>query len=365
MGGALIAGIYIVVTIACVGMATMSTYFGYVTLLKYMALPFAVVVALGLVACDIKILMQRRDGKSVFWTVAMLLLLTALSAGSNFNYFYTNFMREGVVSERLQMAQQNFDANVRTALTAVDGETKPFRDQKAAIERLLVTLTNEVTDPRNEGWGTRALGYLKEITDLLDQLKQPIQGGRPPASRSKPQENLAFLERIKGQVNSAVAAAEKTDPFIAVSRRIETARADQLQSISKLNVSSPLELVSYQDKINAIKAFEAVAIAIERDVRDTFNRQRKPVTIQMRPTRHEGIELDTIPNTLRMALVERPNDLAALMAAALAVLIDIIPLLFALAFIQKISDEDEPDTGRDKVTTGRKPGILRPRSSAR
>jgi hypothetical protein len=246
MGAAIIALIYMFVTAACVGMATYSTYFGYLSLLDVVALPFALVIALGLLACDIAILRQRRDGLPVRWIVMMLLLLTALSAGSNFNYFYTNFMRDTIVSARLQLADRDFDANTRAALNAIDKETRPFREATAEINRILNILSSEVTDPRNEGWGTRAQANLKEIYDRLSRLNERVQEGKLPPPKAARKENEAALEIIKGKVGASLMAAEKANPFLRVSDRIEAAKRRQAEQSKAQNSPSPSSLVNYQ-----------------------------------------------------------------------------------------------------------------------
>src|SRR5262249_23028421 len=98
--------------------------------------------------------------------------------------------------------------------------------------------------------------------------------------------------------------------------------------------------VTYRDRIEAMKSWADITLETYGLINHRLTRPLPQPSI----VGTEDLELDTVPKVLRLVLKERPNDVAAVVVFGLALLIDIIPLLFALALIwpaQKGSTQDD------------------------
>lgn len=325
---AVIGLLYILISITCVAVSGWSTYYGFLVLLQELTLPVTGVIVAGLFICDLAILKARQQGQSILGATFVLLLFVAASAASNFNYFYTNFMRQDVVAGRLQEAARTFDENMRLAENAIRAKaTLPAAI--ASIRDDLRRLSDEVRDPSAKGFGPRARPLVTQIVGKT-QIQEPAL---PPAG-APPEVNEKVLATITERVNAKIAAMSEGDPLMRVLGSIEQKKAQQQQRLKIAALAQDSIDAGVWARIAAIDAWENDTLLVEREVRQALTLAGSPATITLKkPTSSTGTGLGSIPDSIRSGFFEMPNPFATVLAASAAVMIDIIPLLVALFLV--------------------------------
>lgn len=333
----IVALIYLFITVTCVAVSGLSTYYGFEALLKDLTLPVTAVIVAGLLASDLAILSARQKGESIAGAVFVLLLFTAASAASNFNYFYTNFMRNDVVSDRMTLAAERFVQNARAAENALRPRTSGPQQQIDAINEDMRRLTDEVRDPANQGFGNKA-------RVVLDRLlaSTGIQPPKTPTGASK-EVNEQALATIESRVAQKVQELRGKDPVMRVLLAIETKRKAQDDLLQQLR--DPNNNADFGSKISAIEQWRGDTVDIQGQSNALLGAGQ---TLTLEPVLATGIELNSIPNTIRSGFVERPNTYVTVLAALTAVMIDIVPLLVALFLVRKSRSGSTRDDGGSK-----------------
>jgi hypothetical protein len=154
-----------------------------------LAIPITIVIAAGLLACDLALLSWKRLGSSLLAIILVLFMFTTFSAISNFNFFYTNYMRDRLAAERLDYASMKLANNIAQAEMVLNGELKPTtREQQ--IRQELRNLKNEINDI-TKGFGPRAQDHLNNIKKYLLPNKIAIMT-LPPVGATKQKNNEVY-----------------------------------------------------------------------------------------------------------------------------------------------------------------------------
>ncbi|MFM9942760.1 MAG: hypothetical protein ACKVP7_25060 [Hyphomicrobiaceae bacterium] len=364
MGAVVIALTYFLITALCVAMSAISTFYGYETMLGTLTLPFTVVVAAGLFACDISILDRRSKGLSIIGPAFVLLVFTALSAASNFNYFYSREMRKDLAAERLATATLVFENNMKAAETLLRGQMQ-LPAIRSEIEKERSNLANEVQNEK-KGFGQKANTHIENIRVLLRRIPREIVAWTPPPPPANEQRNKAALVDFNRIVDEALTFAEKEDPWSKGLAEIDLARKDQVKVVAK---SSALDILDpAAADVEAVKEIGLITQRVDRSITSIFELQKKPRTsLAMVPTRTEGVQLNNIMASLKSGFIERPDIGKTAFAAAAAVLVDLLPLIFALVLVRPTrkprgaaSDEPEEDVSFVAGPRGAREPVRRP-----
>jgi hypothetical protein len=335
---AIIALIYIVITMACVAMSAWSTYHGYESMFREITILVTIVICAGLLACDIAILSWRRHGRSVVGIVLLLLMFTIFSAASNYNFFYTNFQRDRFAAQRIEEAKRVFDDNMSLAETTLNHELRKS-GRRQGIEGALQNLRNEVQDPSNRGFGPRAKELLAKLHEALKPNDFQEPSGVAPGQTYK--RNQEVLEVIERRVQEKLDTDENHAPVLDGLAAIKELRDKQTRAFKALP-STPTLLSSdyYKARIGAIKSLGEDTSEISRRITQILASRGKSEQISLKSVSDAGIELNEILVSARSGLQPENQPIAAALAT-LAVLIDIIPLLFAMVFVNATVADQE------------------------
>lgn len=365
MGAAIIALTYLLITVLCVYMSTVATYNGFLNMFGQLTVPLTAVVAAGLFASDMAILDRRRRGRGILGPIFVLLVFTAASFVSNFNYFYSAEMSKDLAADKLETATRVFDDNMATVATALNKEmTLPRIKQDIAKE--LQNLAIEIKDAKR-GFGPNAKAIMDRIYGHIRRIpRDNFPPMTTPPTSAKDAENLKALADFEQRVNEALRLADGQDPWAKALAEVERARTTEkaqiLRKAAALDAPDPAA-----EGRAAVQQLALLTQRVERNVQQVFEQRNSKAAFELRPTSAAGTKLNNITESLKSGFVDMPSPGKTAFAATAALLIDLFPLIFALVLIRppkrnKADAEADVDatvaTGPGKVPE-RRPPILR------
>ena len=312
--------IYYLLVFLCIGISLFLTYYGFERTFKELTLPFTIVIGLLLFAADF--LIQRNRERGLSWVPAFVLFLLAavFSSLSNFNYLYTNFMTNDVLAATVREQYRVFQddlTNTRTQLMdqpAVSAEE--FRRQR--IENELQNMWTQMNDSARLGCGERCAGHIDSINALLGEnvteLRRPGPGSSP-AQRKRFYD--AFQNRVEETLNN-----QKT-----------TSRLQEIQSVVSL-IDDRLAYFGNAD--DALRAGADLKILSQlSDDTEKVERAANAVLPDGQKVDHRYIDptlgrLGEIVYSLKNGFVEVPRLSVTIMALVLSIIVDFIPIIYAL-----------------------------------
>lgn len=331
MGGVVVALTYFLITGLCVWMSAISTYNGYLSTFHSLTLPFTIVVAAGLFACDYVILDRRSKGLSIWGPAFVLLLFTAMSAASNYNSFYSSLMSGEIASARTKTAQQVFENNLKAVETAIKRELR-LPAIRAEIEKDRSNVANEIQNQK-KGFGAEARRYIESIRGHLRSIPREIVVWTPPAPPGTDAGNKAALTDFNRIVDEALRQAEAADPWSKGLDEIKRARTEGDRILR--GVAAPAASSNSDANIKAVDEIALITRRLEQNILQIFDTTAKQrPAISLVPVATDGMKLFDLAESIRSGFYERPNIWKTWLAAAAAVMIDVLPLIFALVLIK-------------------------------
>ncbi len=328
-------------------MSAISTYLGLETTLKQLTILATIVISCGLLACDIAILNWRQRGYSLLGIILLLFLFASFSGISHFNFFYTNFMRDGLAQERVAAAKVVFDTNMTISETLLDLELQPILQNHAKIRTELEDLRKEVDEDKNRGFGQKALDRIKALQAALQP--NPVQEPKLPPTGASKSVNDDALKLISERVSDRLKEDLQRHTILVDGKKYVSGLRLRLEKITNDLPPSPIlfDANYYKSRITAIQAMQADVLELERRIGQIFQLRNKTPPKLTRPVGYDGIELNTFKSSIESA--SRPeNNLIGVMLAILSVVIDLIPLLFALVFVRPAPVAPPPVAKEDK-----------------
>ncbi len=312
--------VYYLLVLLCIGISLFLTYFGFEKTFGPLTPYFTAVIGLLLFAADY--LMQRNRERSLPWAPAFFLFLLAatFSSVSNFNYLYTNFMTSDVLSTTVREQYRVFSSdltNTRARLNAVDAIGEET-DRRARISTELEQMWRQMNDPGRPGCSTRCEGHIRAINALLGVQVTDL---RRPGSSSTPEARKEFYDTFSGLVAEAQENSSVAGPY---------------QNIRAVISEIDERLTFYGDPDDAIRAGADLSILSQlSDDSEKIERNANAVLPTGPEVDHTFIDptlgrLGEIVYSLKNGFVEVPNLSATIMALILSIVVDFVPILFAL-----------------------------------
>jgi hypothetical protein len=317
----ILTAIYYFIVVILAAISGILSYYGVKLLLGDFAIPFAVVISLSLIAANIVIQRDRRNGHGPLPGLLMLTLAASLSFLSNFNVVYTNQMRKDVAQEAVSESYELFRGNLTRAKSVLAGSSQVEleRRQLASFNAELQNLRAQILDPENRGVGPLAEVHMDKIEGMLGA---PLTSLRPPPSSAPDPELIAWFNRYSTLAREAFqtkagagSAAELNDVLGLIDKNLdqfEPPSDAQGQDLSLLReyATRSQEVIR---QANALLPGEEQVKLIEIDFLDG--------------------RLGELMYTLRNGFVERPNPSATYFSSFIAAFVDLFPVCFAfLAF---------------------------------
>ena len=329
MGNNIISILYYLLVISCVLISVYLSYYGYLSSFSDLALPFTVIIGIGLLGSDILIQRRKVDGRSLFTPLLLFALFSFFSAVSNFNFLYTNFMEDDVVKQTLDRQYSIFrDDLVDTRDKLLQLDSYRFTEEKRVeLDRELARLRTQINDSLRPGCGERCRLHISKIEEIL---------GKPMTELAIParQASLSTVNDWYDRVRIAALA-----DFQTITNTNEFPRLEAL--LAKINAL----LLEYDDPQRSLA--RNVGLPVLRTLSEEskeVQRQSNALFPDNEKIKHTEIDvtlgrLGEIVYSLENGLVQAPNLGASIMSALLSIVIDIFPVFFALVAFSS-------DTGR-------------------
>lgn len=320
--------IYYILVIACVGVSSYLSYFGFRASFGELALPFTFILGVGLFGSDALLQVARERGRSVVPALMIFTCFAVFSTISNFTHIYTNFMQADVVRSALDSQYAVFrDDLVATRERLI--ETPAFtstREGRAELERELARLDDQATDPLRFGCGERCQIHLTRISELLGK---PLADTAIPPLGSDPAAVRAWLENVH---------------FAALRDFDQLSSTNGYPALSALVADIDAALLAYQTPDQALAANQGLEILGKLAEESAEVQRRANAVLPPPPVEHTAINrslgrLGEVPYAIENGFFERPNPLATIVSLILAAIVDIFPVIFALVAFS-------PDAGR-------------------
>ncbi len=311
--------VYYLLVFLCIGISVYLTYFGLERTFGPLTIYFTAVIGLLLFAADYLIQRQKEQGLS--WAPPLLLFLVAatLSGLSNFNYLYTNFMRDDVLAATVREQYRVFQADLtetRARLTNVEA-VRLETDRRARIETELRQMWTQMNDPARPGCGERCAEHIDSINALLGT---PVTDLVRPGPSSSASEIKRFYDEFRNLVYDTLENSSVAGPFQAI-RSVVSQIDERLQY--------------YGNADDALRAGKDLGILSKlSDDSDKIERDANALLPAGQEVEHAFIDptlgrLGEIVYSLKNGFLEVPNLSTTIMASILSVMVDFIPILYA------------------------------------
>ncbi|MCY4306496.1 MAG: hypothetical protein OXC62_17225 [Aestuariivita sp.] len=324
--------VYYLLVFLCIGISLYLTYYGFEKTFQGLTIPFTIVIGLLLFAADY--LIQRNRERGFPWVPAFFLfLLAAVFSGlSNFNALYTNFMTVDVVAatvrEQYRIFQQDL-TNTRTRLME-QPEVREEDERQKQLENELQNTWTQMNDAERLGCGERCARHIDRINELLGENITELRRPGPDSSWSQRKQ---FYDTFRNRVLETLRNQNATGPLqdIRSVMRLIDDRLERSESaidaLQKTGFSSNLTLSAEDGEIKMLSQLSSYTEDVEREANTVLPNNQKVNHQYIDPTLGR---LGEIVYSLKNGFVEVPRLSATIMAAILAIMIDFIPILYAL-----------------------------------
>lgn len=334
MGNNVVSLFYHIIVAVCVFLSITFSYYGLDRMMGSYALLGALLIGLVLCAADILLRTNRLRGRSLMAPLALLLIGASLSFVSNFNHLYTQAMQRDVATLTMAQSYDNFHANLSSARVSLTKapQYREIQEQRQALDSELEQLYEQITDPNNSGIGPRARQHIDRVYEILGrrltQYARPGRGAAMPLIEAWYQRfaNAAREElqlQFRSGPESRFARAEK----MIVDALAEYERPQNLSSLERLDPNILSQMSARSNEIMTV-----VSTLTARD-------------IQARPIDMFDGRLGEIEYSLHNGFIERPNIGTTLVTTAISLVVDFLPLIFALAAFHNTDDRPQRRPG--------------------
>lgn len=320
MGSNVIILLYYLLTITCVIISSILSYFGFLSTFGAITTLFVIVIAIGLFGADALIQRARAGGSSIWMPLLLFFGFAIFSGASNFNALYSNFMKRDAVVAALDNQLQYFRDDLVSTRQRLAGDARMQRvlQLRTDLDRELARLKDQVSDPMRPGCGPRCYQHLSNIEGLLGKRLTDL--AVPQAGSSLEVISSWYLR---------VASAVENDFSAMVSSGNEGELSDLIRLIDESLenfAESPTEL-SKSRGLNALQEMADISSNVERRANAVLNANP--------PLEHRRIDaslgrLGELAYSFRNAFVEMPNPFATFISLILGLVVDIFPVAFAL-----------------------------------
>lgn len=337
--------LYACILLLSIGISGYLSYHGLLTTANEITLPLVIFLMTVILAMDLAISYYRSVGRPI-WIFAMGIWSVAafFSIASNFNFLYTNFMREEVAAETVadQLGVYRDDlVSTRAILLELD----PVQQARQAQTDLAVELDNlyrQIGDPLRPGCGERCQQHLQEIQSILGQ---PITDLAIPPVGSDPEVVQEWYDRYRA------AAEDQLETRTTATRYSEVTMLARQIDEYLVEFSNPRQVISEKGGLDALAELSNTSRDVEREANTLLSEGQ---IIEHTPIDPALGQLGEIVYSFQNGFVDRPNPMATTLSMIMASIVDVLPLLIAFALFGKGRLERPVKSTADRGRGGRK-----------
>lgn len=271
------------------------------------------------------------------WFLAMIWCTAAFfSIASNFNFLYSNFMRDNVtqstVTAQLSIFRDDLVAT-RARLDALDS-TQFAMHTRTRLKVELDNLRNQINDPLRPGCGEECRGHMNEVERIIGG---EVTNFQIPAIGSNMDVVNAWFTRY------STAATEILSESLNATQYPAIANLKQRIDDALLRYDSVARIMANEGGLSALPNMAATSLEIERQANTLLPEGDVSDHRDIDPTLGR---LGEIVYAFQNGFGEMPNPMATTVSLILASAVDILPFLLSFALFGKGRLEKPVPTNR-------------------
>lgn len=311
---------YYLIVLTCVGISVYLTYFGFLRTFQELTLPFTIVIGLLLFSADFLIQRNRESGYPIAPGIILFIIAAIFSGMSNFNYLYTNFMTRDVLVSTMRDQYAVFttdlaDTRVRLGQSPAMIEGRFLRSQ---VDTELDQLWEQMADPARPGCGPRCEQHIETLVSLV---ASPMTDLARPGTGASPDEKRAFFETVQSLIQTTL------------NRRPEIRAYEEIAALQTF-IGERLRFFGTADDalregagLERLSELSEASREVERRANALLPSDHSVDHTHIDPTLGR---LGEIVYSLQNAFIEAPNRAVTILSSILAMIVDVIPVAFAL-----------------------------------
>lgn len=340
-----IISIYAVILTLGVSISGYLSYEGLLRTASEITLPLVVLLMAIIFVMDATISYFRTTERRYMLPLLIWMVAAFFSIASNFNFLYSNFMREDVakstVTEQLAVFRDNL-VNTQSSL-AKHSLVERSGEVRSDLLLELDSLRDQINDPLRPGCGQECRIHMAEIERILGR---PITNFAVPGIGS-PMETVNDWYSRYGNAAKEILFVSQQDSGVTEIFRLMGDIDDYLEDFE-----SPEQVLSSKGGLEALGSMSTVSLDVERKANSFLVEDEFVSHVYINPSLGR---LGEIVYSFENGFGQMPNPIATFGALILASVVDILPLLLSFALFGKgrLEKEAKP-IGNSRDRSGRR-----------
>lgn len=323
-------GRYLAMVLLCVVASTYTSYHGIKSATGLgIGMVFAAVLAIALFSLNVSFSREKtRDGHIRSTTVLIFLFPLFFSTASNFNYFFSSYMKKNEARATYDDAYSEYLQNMQTLrqIASQDEEATDYEGRRKQLGLEFDRLQAQIRDSNAPGFGAKALSHMNTI-ELV--LQKPITRLRVPGVKTDESRNQDFFDSYKKMVESAFLKGKSQRIFDLEELVGDISAA--MSASSQTNRTAKSRSADLASNVDGFKSevgeYKTEAIRLNLPVQDVVSRISS-----------EDAELGEIMYSLHSGFVEWRNPVSTVLCLLFSLFLDLMPLFVVIGSRTSESD---------------------------
>lgn len=335
---------YVIVLLLSVSISGYLSYEGLLKTAGDITLPLVVFLMIIILSMDATISYFRSTDRNHRLPIFIWIVAAFFSIASNFNFLYSNFMRDDVTQSTVTAQLEAFRNDlVATRTSLSDLEIIQYSNQMLAqIDVELDNLYNQINDPLRPGCGDECQFHMANIERFLGKevtniFVPPIGSEIDVVNEWYERWSSAAQEILRDNLN-----ATQYPVVTALNQRIREAL---------LRYDTVARVMASEGGLHALPEMADLSLDIEREANALLPEGDKVKHRNIDPTLGR---LGEIVYAFQNGFGEMPNPVATFVSLVLASVVDILPFLLAFALFGSGRLEKNVKTGTLRSKGGRR-----------
>lgn len=341
--------VFIVITYAFilvlgVGISGYLSYEGLLRTADEITLPLVVLLMSIVLVMDATISYFRTQERRFALPLFIWLVAASFSIASNFNFLYSNFMRDDVTQSTVtgQIAVFRDDlVSTRSQLVEMDAY-KFSKALQADLEVELDNLYDQINDPLRPGCGAECRNHMRKIEEIL---------GREITNFAVPSigTDIAIVNSWFTRYSSA--AIEILETTLNTAGSLDASSVIRAINQALIEFDGVERVIATKSGLEALAEMSATSLDIERQANALLPNGAEVSHQTIDPTLGR---LGEIVYAFQNGFGEMPNPMATFVSLVLASVVDVLPLMLSFALFGKGRLEKTVKTGTSRGRSGRR-----------
>ena len=335
---------YALILVLGVGISGYLSHEGLLRTADEITLPLVVLLMAIILVMDATISYFRSNERRYLLPLFIWAVAAFFSIASNFNFLYTNFMRDDVTRSTVTRQVAVFRDNLVTTRTTLLGlrQVRLAQELRADLQVELENLYGQINDPLRPGCGAECRTHMAQIERIL---ARGITNLAVPGIGTD-------MAVVNGWYTRYRAAAEN---ILEVTIQ-ETGAPPIEQLVDRIDAAlleyeGPGRVLATKGGLEALADMSALSLDIEREANALLAEEDRIAHQDIDPSLGR---LGEIVYAFQNGFFEMPNPMASFVSLVLASVVDVLPLLLSFALFGKGRLEKTIKTGTSRGAGGRR-----------